>query len=144
MSESISFHEVGTTLYCSTYETDVTIVFAEALDSGNMYMVHYVTVTDEDVYNEEMTRIIGTEPKKSEFYERIFEHKNLGHPELYESKETYQLYQNVVIQEIKSTLSKDDYWINELFGAYIRENEGFREHGEAMRQIIKEKTGCIV
>jgi hypothetical protein len=138
------FYEVGSTAYSSSLQTEVTIVFAEQLHNGNIYMVRYETHDTEDVYDEDFTRIIGTKPVSEVFHERIFDHHTLGHPDLFDSKEDYEKYQNEQIEELKSNLlAHGDLWMHELFQAYSAES-GFNNHTEAMRQVIKEKTGIDV
>lgn len=142
--EKKTLYNLGDKPYSPTFDAEVEIMFAEQLPSGNMYFVRYVTVTDEDVYNEDCTRIIGTEPKQEIFFERIFDHHSLGHPDLFHSKEEYMEYKEGIIQDVKSSLlSEDDYWMQELFGAFSRESYS-NEHLEAMRRIVKEKTGIEV
>ncbi|MFF2531252.1 hypothetical protein ACFVS2_20330 [Brevibacillus sp. NPDC058079] len=135
------FYDVGATAYSPLFDADVEILYAQQLDRGNLYMVRYETTRSEDVYLEDYTRIIDTKPVTEVHHEKVFDHHSLGHAELFDSKEVYVKYQDNQIETImRSLLSETDVWMQELFHVYASESVS-KEHTEAMRRVIKEKTG---
>lgn len=137
------YYEAGSTAYLASEESEVQIVFAEQLEEGNIYMVRIETVHNEEIYNEEYTQVIGTEPVIDIRYERVFDHHKLGHPELFDAKENYEEYERERVDGLKENLQRDNLWIHELYSAYASEHCTQQEM-KAMAQVIKEKTGVNV